>query len=120
MSCCCCVYKNRKIQRKQALLESSNNLSDYYMDVNIYIKNMLEMDLIKKILFNKDKNLSLLLENFRPILKDDYTYKYINKLSSLYKNNISDREIEGYVESIKRHSSNIDFLKELSCFYDIS
>jgi len=116
---CRCIFKNKKFIKKQDLLKNSNDLSDYYLDINIYIKNMIELDLIKHAIFSNNKNLKYLLDNFRPCLKNDYSERFNNRLSNLYANKLTENEMENYIGSIKEHSSNFDFINQIKSFYEM-
>jgi len=88
------------------------------MDVNIYIKNMIELELIKKIIFKNDKQIISMLNYFKPALKNDYSQKYNDKLSKLYSNKFYESEIEEYMNSIKDLSLNSELLNEIRSYYN--
>lgn len=114
----CCLRKNKILQRKQNLLENSNDFSDYFMDINFYIKSMMELDLIKKYLFTNDKSILNFINNFKPVLKEDYSESYSKKLTELYSNRISNIELESYLNSIKNNRLNEELLKDIKHFYE--
>lgn len=81
---------------------------------------MIELELIKKIIFNNNKEILSVLDNFKPSLKEDYSQKYNDKLSKLYSNKISESEIEEQMNSLKElsHNSYSEFLNEIGGYYD--
>ena len=92
------------------------------MDVNVYIKNMIELEFMKNIIFKNNKEILNILNIFKPALKEDYSQKYNNKLSKLYSNKFSETEFEGYLNSIKDISLNnyTDFISEIANYYDFN
>lgn len=116
---CCCFYKNKRTIKKQILLDNSNDLSDYYMDINLYIKNMIEIELIKNVIFQNNKEIKSILNYFKPVLKDEYSQKFNNKLSKLYNNRFDEAELEDYINSIKNPCLNNynEFLNEIGGYF---
>ena len=52
--CCGCLNKDT-ITKKKKYFDTANSVLLYYMDIITYIKKMIEIDIIKNYLFNKDE-----------------------------------------------------------------
>jgi hypothetical protein len=87
------------------------------LDVNLYIKNMIELDMIKTYIFGHDKNILKIFSNFKPNLKSKYSETYEKKLSDLYSSKISENDFNDYLNGIKNGKLNKEFLSELK-FYN--
>lgn len=79
---------------------------------------MIELELIKKIIFKNDKNLETVLNTFQPTLKCGYSEKLNKKLSKLYNNKFSVTEFEEYLNTIKDSSLNSEFLSEVINYFE--
>jgi hypothetical protein len=79
-----CSKKNKqKILKKYMLLESTQNFYDFYMDINTYIKKMMELEYLKYHLITSESHLNI-IENFQPTFKDSYTENYGEAIFELY------------------------------------
>ena len=83
------------------------------MDVNLYIKNMIELDMMKTLIFGNDKNILKIFSNFKPSLKAEYSETYEKKLNNLYSSKISEDDLKDYLDGVKDGKLNKDFLNEL-------
>lgn len=86
LNCC-----KSKISKSYELHESTCSFYDYYMDINTYLKMMIEFDILKSILLGKRKN--NLLKKFRPIITRKYKTIYNEKLENFYTEKFSNNEI---------------------------
>ena len=112
-----CFCKSKIIEKKEFTLKNSIDLTDYYLDVNLYIKNMIELDIIKTLIFGDDKNMLKIFSNFKPNLKVEYSEAYQKKLNDLYSSKISENELNDYINGIKNVKYvNKEFLNELKFF----
>jgi hypothetical protein len=103
--CCVKSKKKQETQYKSQLLENSESFLDYYLDVNTYVKKMIELDMLKLYLI-KDKEDFEVINNFAPVIKNNYSENYENKIHSLYKNRLSNSETEELLENIKYMKSD--------------
>ena len=86
LNCC-----KSKISKSYELHESTCSFYDYYMDINTYLKMMIEFDIVKGIVLGKKKN--SLLKKFRPIITRKYKIIYNEKLEDFYTEKFSNNEI---------------------------
>lgn len=77
---------------------------------------MIELDMIKTLIFGNDKNLLKIFSNFKPNLKTEYSETYEKKLNDLYSSKISEIDLKDYLDGIKNGKLNKDFLNELKSF----
>lgn len=117
---CLCYSKKRKneIKIKSELLDNSDDFYDYYLDINTYLKKMIELDFIKLFVI-KDREDLLVLDKFNPVLKNDYSKNYSEKIEALYRNKLESSETEELLESI-RNMKNDDnrIFNALLSYYD--
>jgi hypothetical protein len=102
----CCFKKNHKVSKKNILLENSEDFCDYYLDINTYVKKMMEIDLLKLYVIKNKKELDA-IENFKPALKSGYSEKYNEKIEKMYSNRVS-KDLESFSDSIKNMKTNDD------------
>lgn len=95
----CCFRKNEKVSKKNILLDNSEDFCDYYLDINTYIKKMIEIDLLKLYLIKNRDDLKA-IENFKPAMKSDYSANYNEKIEKMYKN-LMDKDLKNLNENIK-------------------
>lgn len=84
----CC---QKKLSKNYQLLDSTVGFYDYYLDINNYLKMMIEFDLVKHMLLNKRK--TNMLSKFRPIISKRYKSFYQEKLENLYNEKFSNNDI---------------------------
>jgi hypothetical protein len=77
---------------------------------------MIELDMIKTLIFGDDKNLLKIFSNFKPNLKTEYSENYEKKLNDLYSSKISENDLKDYLDGIKYGKLNKDFLNQLKSF----
>jgi hypothetical protein len=115
----CCYRKNEKINKKNILLDNSEDFCDYYLDVNTYIKKMIEIDLLKLYLIKNKDDLKA-IENFKPAMKTDYSEKYNDKIEKMYRN-LMNKDLESLTENIKNMETKDDRIyKEILSFYNFN
>jgi hypothetical protein len=112
----CCI-KNRKFKTKARMLENSMSFYDYYLDINCYVKKMIEIDILKLYLIENQEDLSV-INTFKPALTDNYNDEYLTKINDNYINRIKYHEQDSLLENVtnmKTKDSNI--YKSLLSFY---
>jgi hypothetical protein len=115
-----CCLKNRKkqeVRKKSELLNNSESFLDYYLDVNTYVRKMIEIDMLKLFLL-KDKEDFEVINNLTPVIKNDYAENYENKINSMYKNRIQLSETDELLENIRyMKSEDSKVYKALLAYY---
>jgi hypothetical protein len=111
-----CFRKSEKVKQKISMLENSEDFYDYYLDINNYIKKMIEIDFIKLIVFRNEDRIAL--DYFTPSLKTDYSLNYLHKIQKLYSNNFSIQDQEEFLNSISNMKiKDKDFIEKMLSFY---
>jgi hypothetical protein len=109
---CKCQRKTKKYE----LYKSTENFYNYYMDINNYLKVMVEFEIIKSIVLSKAHK--SMLSKFKPYLKGNYQSLYKDKLQNLYQQTFNKDEIKKILTGIKtaRNNSQKRTLKSLAQF----
>lgn len=95
-------------------VENSSALCDYYLDINTYIKKMIEVDLIKVLLSEKQPDEIKVIESFKPYLRSEREMKYYLAIRNLYNKHYNFGEIEEIVEEVKNlKTTNQNFYEAL-------
>lgn len=90
-----------RIHNKMSLLENSSDFADYYLDVNTYIKKMMEIDLLKIYVIKNKEELNF-IDNFKPSMKHTYSDLYQEKLNNLYQNRLTNNKQDEAIENIRK------------------
>ena len=86
------------------------------MDISTYLKMMVEFEIIKNLVLNRQKK--LFFKNFKPFLKKKYEIMYEQKLRKFYSDKISKEGIDNITNGIKNigQEKNVSMLKAISKF----
>jgi hypothetical protein len=117
-----CLYnvfciKNKKFKTKARLLENSMSFYDYYLDINSYVKKMIEIDLLKLYLIKNQEDLTV-INNFKPALTNNYDEEYLTKINENYINRIKYHEQDNLLQNVTNMTTNnSNIYKTLLSFY---
>jgi hypothetical protein len=115
--CCMRNRKKQEVRQKSELLKNSESFLDYYLDVNTYVRKMIEIDMLKLFLL-KDKEDFEVINNLTPVIKNDYAENYENKINSMYKNRTQLSETDELLENIRyMKSEDSRVYKALLAYY---
>jgi hypothetical protein len=101
LNCC-----RSRISKTLDLHDSTCSFYDYYMDINTYLKMMIEFDILKAIVLGKRK--SGLLRKFRPIITKKYNVIYKEKLEDFYVENFTNNDINKIKRGMEVFSNERD------------
>jgi hypothetical protein len=98
------LCSRKRTLQKSKFLESSQSFYDFYMDINTYIKKMMELDYLKYRIIRNEAELKV-LENFRPVLKDSYKENYGESILELYDSELKSESISKVYSGINEMDS---------------
>ena len=102
--CCCCLSKNMRLKRQINL--KANSLLNYNLDIVLFTRNMILLDLFGKTLLDQDKkNIFNFLS--RPIV---FTNKEIESENNGFYNNYSEDDFENLYDEIAELAEKSDKL----------
>lgn len=108
---------SRNLKRKSQLLKGAESFLDYYTDIQIYTKKMMEIEQIKLFLIKEYKDLKI-IDKFVPSLKLDYAVTFDSKVEAEYSNLIDKEGSDCLEESIKDLDlSNKELFNYMLTFY---
>ena len=106
--CPCAVDKKKMIKRKK-YFDYANNLFDYYCDISVYFKKMMEIDIIKYYLFSKsERNLVSVIANPNFYLRNSSLFddKLYHEYSASKYTVEFDRRIESVLNEVVHEGRN--------------
>jgi hypothetical protein len=98
------LCSRKRTLQKSALLDSTQTFYDFYMDINTYIKKMMELDYLKYSLIRNEEELKI-IENFRPVLKNSYRENYGDSILELYDSELKSESISKVYSGINKMDS---------------
>ena len=96
---CPCLKNTKRMITRKKYFDYANNIFDYYTDISVYFKKMMEIDIIKYYLFSSnERNLISVIANPNFYLKNSNLFN--EKLNHEYSENKYNLEFDRRIENV--------------------